>query len=507
MMSIATRVGTFAQRSSLVQQMMTVQKRLYDTQVQLATEKKSQDYTGISTDSFRLVTLETDKNRVQGFIQSNTVANTRLSAMTTAAEAVDDRVRTMRSDLAKLTTGVFETPLQDDAKDTLEDIQVRAFAALQDIAGYLNTRVDGRYLFSGGRTDAVPVNLPFNTLEAFQATYDGVDITYPVTREANVPDITLSNAEHGGLTFAAGPPSTITAGTAASVNDIQPGTVIRLNDPDIGDTQFTVTANDGAGVLTITPSLTVGEAATLTTNAADATLETVSYYGGDSLSFEHRVSETRTIELGINAKESGFEKAIRALGILAQGGLDADDTTIASGTTGTLTFDNTAGTVTATTAGSFDGLAIGSSITFPGSSLNDTQTFTITGNDGTTLTLVPPPNNEAAVASDAISNNLGRLDYARALLNDAIDHDAVNSTELAGDVESIARALGFHQVTLTRTIEEDTTYEGFLETRQIGFENVNLIEASTRLQDEANALNVAFQSYSIVAQLSLQNYL
>ncbi len=510
MMDIATRVGTFAQRSSLVQQMMTTQKRLYDTQVQIATEKKSQDYAGISSNSFRLVTLENDKARNQLFIQSNTIANTRLSAMATSAEAIDDRLRTMRSDLLNLTMGDFETPLDDEARDKLEDIQVRAFAALKDIADYLNARQDGRYLFSGGRSDSAAVDIPFSSLSEFQATYDGVDVTYPVTRASNVPDITLTNAEHGGLTFVAGPPSTITAGTAASVNGIQPGTRISLDDPDIGDTEFTVTANDGAGVLTITPSLTALEAATLNANAADATLETVSYYGGDSLTVEHRVNENRTIELGINAKDSGFEKAIRALGILAQGGLDASDTTIAAAASIDLTFDNATGTVSANAGAAadvFSGLAIGSTVTFPGSALNGSQTFTITANDGNTLTLDPPPNTEPAIASEAVSNNLGRLDYAKDLLDDAIDHDAANSSELAGDLQTISRSIGFHQVTLTRAIEEAQDYEVFLAMRQIDIENVNLIEAGTRLNDEANALEVSYQAYSIVAQLSLQDYL
>ncbi|MBB4264431.1 hypothetical protein [Roseospira visakhapatnamensis] len=507
MMSIATRVGTFAQRGSLVQQMMMIQKRLYEADVQLNTEKKSQDYAGISGDSFRLVTLENDKTRTQRFIQTNTIANTRLESMAAATDAVDKRIRTMRSELQALTNQTFSNPLNQGQLDNLEDIQVRAFAAMQDVADYLNTKLDGRYLFAGGRTSEPPVDLAFTTLNSFQATYDGANITFPVTRAANVPDIALSNNEHGGLTFAAGPPSTITATTAASVNGIQPGTLIRLDDPDIGDTQFTVTANDGAGVLTITPSLTGPQAVTLNADAADATLQTVSYYGGDSLVIEHRVSDTRTIDLGLNAKAAGFEKAIRALGILAQGGLDASDTTTAAGTTGTLTFANGTSSVTAATAGSFDGLAIGSSITFPGTALNNAQTFTITGNDGTTLTLDPPPNNEAAVASDAVSNNLGRLDYALRLLGDAIEHDSSFTQEQSGDLEGVARTIGMHQVTLNRAIKEDQGYEVFLETRQTDIENVNLIEVGVRLQDEANALQMSFQAYARISQLSLQDYL
>jgi len=508
MMNIATRVGSFAQRTSLVQQMMKIQKNLYDTQTQLSTEQKSQNYTGLSADTFRLVTLENDKSQTKAFIQSNTIANTRLKAMTSSVDAVDDRVRTMRSDLVQLMNREFGDPLTDEDLDALEDIQVRAFATLQDVNDYLSTKVDGRYLFSGGRTDENPVYLPYTNLEDFQATYDGTDITFPVTRGSNVSDIELANTEHGGLTFAAGPPSTITVGNAASIADLEPGTLITLDDPDIGKTQFTVTGVDtGTGVLTVSPSLTAGEVTNLNTNAADATLKTVSYYKGDSLTFQHRVSENRTIAIGITAKDAAFEKAIRALGILAQGNLDAPDTTTAAGTTGTLTFDNTTGSVTAATSGSFSGLAVGSSITFPGTANNASQTFTITANDGDTLTLEPPPNNETGVASDAVSSNLGRLDYARNLLNDAIDHDTSNTNELAGDLESVARTIGFHQVTLQTEITRAQDYEVFLASRQGDIEGINRTEVSAMLLAQADSLNLSYQAYSRVSQLSLNDYL
>lgn len=45
------------------------------------------------------------------------------------------------------------------------------------------------------------------------------------------------------------------------------------------------------------------------------------YYNGDQLEVKHRVDEDRTVTLGINASDGAFEKAFRALGIIAQGDL------------------------------------------------------------------------------------------------------------------------------------------------------------------------------------------
>jgi|GEM_PF-3213528 len=511
----ASRVGTFAQNSSFVQRMVTLQSQLRDTEVQLVTERKSQTYSGIATDSFRLVSVEADRSRAEGFIRSNTVAATRLSVMSTAATAVDDRARLMRSDLAEMTNSEFSFshPLSDEDLDRIEDIQAYAFQAMQDIADYLNTKADGRYVFSGGAADNLPVNLPYGSLEEFQAAYNGTTLTYPISREANVSDISLSNEEHGGLDFTAAVPgtslSTITATNAASLDGIEPGATIRLVDPNIGETTFTVTANDGAGTLTVSPAITAAQEAVLDANAASAKLEVVSYYGGDGLTVEHRVNDTRTIEFGVTAKDAGFEKALRALGILAQGGLDDATVTIPSGAMTNMDFNNANGTVTANGAAGdvFADIPVGTTVTFPGSGLNAEQTFLVTANDGGVLTLDPPPSNEVGATSDTVASNLGRITYAKNLLSDAITHEASNTRELSGDIEAIAQKIGFNEGTLDRAITEGKEYVTFLQIRETDLENINRTEVAANLQNQATALEVSYAAFSRVSGLSLLSFL
>ncbi|MBF0392529.1 MAG: hypothetical protein HQL38_07595, partial [Alphaproteobacteria bacterium] len=52
------------------------------------------------------------------------------------------------------------------------------------------------------------------------------------------------------------------------------------------------------------------------------------YYGGDQLEVKHRVDEDRTVTLGINASDGAFEKAFRALGMIAQGDLANNPTRV-----------------------------------------------------------------------------------------------------------------------------------------------------------------------------------
>lgn len=54
----------------------------------------------------------------------------------------------------------------------------------------------------------------------------------------------------------------------------------------------------------------------------NATMERQIYYQGDDLQLSYNLSENRSIDVGVNAKDAAFEKAFRSLALVAQGGLD-----------------------------------------------------------------------------------------------------------------------------------------------------------------------------------------
>lgn len=433
MMPIATRVGTFAQRSSLVQQMMTTQKRLYDTQTQLSTEQKSQTYAGVSVDSFRLLRIETEMSSLQRYTASNEVARVRLQTMTTAVDSTRESIREFRNNLTLLANREFVNvtggdPVPADQKKALDEIQERAYAVMEDMAYYLNADSDGRFLFAGGRTNVPPMDLPYGSLDDFQADYTGdttSGLTFPDTRGANVSDIKVTNDEHGTLGYDDVGPFTnldavysVTATNAGSFSGIPVGTTIEISDGSGNSDRYTVLDNTDT-------VMELGEGVdgfNVTGFDADATVKTVSYYQGDGLEIEHRIDDQRSIDLGVTAKDPAFETAWRALGTLAQGNLAA---------------------------------------------------------------------------------NTERITTALNWLNEALE-----SSDVAGsDLDGVARRLGYQEVTLERAINDAEDYQTFLANRQSDIEGINIVDAATRLQDDARALEISFQSYARISQLSLQNYI
>lgn len=309
---MVTRVATANSRMTLISRMLEVQARVQDTQKQISTEKKSLDYKGIANDSYRLVSMENERDLFDRFRASNRIAETNLSAMSTAVESAEKTVREFRGLLSVFSQRDLSN-FDNADQVALEELQSRAFETMQALEFFMDTKVDGKYLFAGGKTDTPPVELGFQTVDDFQAYFDGSDITYPETRAAHLAEVELDNADTGDLDFDDGPPGTITATNPGSFADLPVGAVIKISGSASNDQTFTVTANNGT-ILEVTPPPTDE------LNVAGVTVETRdTYYKGDELELQHRVDTRRTITLGINAKDAAIEKAIRGLGIIAQG--------------------------------------------------------------------------------------------------------------------------------------------------------------------------------------------
>ncbi|MEX2451608.1 MAG: hypothetical protein WD407_12190 [Rhodospirillales bacterium] len=327
------RISSLAANNELVRLMLQTQQRLQDTQVQVATEQRSQTYLGISRDSENLVGLETRKALLERFVETNDLGDARLSATESNLEGIEATIRTFRESLFSYEAGSL------DEEGRVETIQEAAFRALVDIESFLNADVFGEFVFGGGRTDRTPVDLDLSTLAAFQAKYDGNTITYPTTRDTHLfQRLTAATGfptdptgtGYGTLTFGAGAGGTITAGTAGSFANIPVGAQITLAGTAANNATFTVASNDGT-VITVAAGETIAaEAAT----AAATMITDTSYYSGDNLTKTHRSEATREFTLGVTGIDPAFEKAIRAMGHIAQGvfgtagGLDQNTTRV-----------------------------------------------------------------------------------------------------------------------------------------------------------------------------------
>lgn len=507
-----TRVPTLAAHNLMASRMMTTQSNIYDLQTQLSTKKKSQDYTGIAADTSRLINFETQASRTQAFITTNTVANTKLAAMSTSVDGARQSLISFRDDLSKY-LGRDVSTMDDKEINEFKDLQQRAFNLMKDIEDYLDVKIDGQYVFAGGKSDVVPVSVPFTSLDSFQAVYDGNTVTAPESRFTHMNNTQVTAAETGTLTFNAG--GTIVAGNADAFN------LQHYNSAGIGSTTF------------------------------DSAAGTISAANAGAFS---NVATGMAIQVGGSTGNDRFYTVT---------GVSADGTTLTVAPPPAANETVAAGldvTVPSVQPGQ---------ITVAGSNGND-RTYTVTGVsiDGRTLTVTPPPSAEALGATHKaqISNDIyykggetvvqhrvdetrsvefginakdgavekalraigmvcqgmptdgagevdgvelrRRLETALSVAGDAIDHANVNNaTENTQDFGRLENLLASNQVVLSKALTNQKTQLSFFQTRAGELENADVTQVAVQLNSESNALQYSYAAMSMVNQISLLNYL
>ncbi|MCR6631161.1 MAG: hypothetical protein NVV74_14555 [Magnetospirillum sp.] len=231
-----SRIGTFGASQMYLSRLMATQQRLNATSLQVATEKKSPNYTGLSTDATRLLNFETETALATQFKKNNDFAATKLTAAQTSLNAVQTTIKQFRDRLDSFMQGDTTNP------DKIKELQGFAVQAMTQMSSYLNVNVDGQYLFSGGRVGTSPVKLPASTLEDFQAIYDGFTSTYPTTRAANLQDIKLSSADMGLVTFDANYGAIIPTNAGAFAN-VATSSRVTIGGTNANNDDFTITGH------------------------------------------------------------------------------------------------------------------------------------------------------------------------------------------------------------------------------------------------------------------------
>jgi len=167
-----TRVPTFALHQLTLFHTLNTQARTADLSVQLASDKKSQTYSGIAKETLRLVSLETRRGEIAQFTRNIDSAEQRLSLMDTTIVSIEDLALELRDALDR-------TLQQPNATGG----NLAQFAAnIRDaIAGLLNTRSGDTFLFGGTRSDRLPVDLMgagYTGVSLIQSNGTTVDRTY-----------------------------------------------------------------------------------------------------------------------------------------------------------------------------------------------------------------------------------------------------------------------------------------------------------------------------------------
>ena len=125
-----TRISTMASNSILLDTIFRTQQRVLDSQIQVATEKRSQDYQGIAGNSRRLVNIENSSAALERFISNNEQQDVRFQITENVMESVKDTVLQFRNQLSNYASG------EKRDRERAEAIQVDAFEALKTIENH-----------------------------------------------------------------------------------------------------------------------------------------------------------------------------------------------------------------------------------------------------------------------------------------------------------------------------------------------------------------------------------
>jgi flagellar hook-associated protein 3 FlgL len=164
-----TRVTDLAQFRTAMFYLGQNQARINDAQTQIASGIRSQSYRAMAPDSSRLVTLEAAHTRIGQYTANNTLISGRLRSMESSVAQIFDAATELKS--------LLINALNLDNASDLGLVQ-QAQAKLEQVASVLNVKLDGRYLFSGGRTDTPPVDLTALPVGYTIPTADGDSVGY-----------------------------------------------------------------------------------------------------------------------------------------------------------------------------------------------------------------------------------------------------------------------------------------------------------------------------------------
>ncbi|GGB25976.1 hypothetical protein GCM10011505_04000 [Tistrella bauzanensis] len=145
------RVTTFSQQTRSLDSMLDIQRRVYDTNTQISSGKVAQNFAGIAGDTERTLGLRAEATRIDNYMSNVTSVDRRLTLVDQSLETMSDVASSLRTTLMQATS--------DGLKDAVP-LKEQAEGMLQTVISALNVSEDGRFLFSGSRTDTAPVANP-----------------------------------------------------------------------------------------------------------------------------------------------------------------------------------------------------------------------------------------------------------------------------------------------------------------------------------------------------------
>ncbi len=533
---MVTRIGTAAQNMVLTNRMISQQQIVAQEQTQVATGLKSQDYAGIASDTYDLLNVENQKARITRYLSDNSLVSTTLKAQQTSVQGITETATTMRSLLVQFAGRDLSAKSPQNVTD-VRDLQDKAFAALSQIQYFLNQQIDGKFIFGGAVSNQPPVSLPYNNLDDFQNTYDGIGTVFPSSRAANLVDLSFSNitasystqtvppsgadavsysqiqgapgdfisstipqSATGNLVFSnVGDNGKVTAATPGAFKSVQIGQTILLN----GSGSLQGGATDNNGVYTVTAVSSDGNTITFDQNV-NAGLEPA----GGAVEFNLGVPNGTALAMdGSTAGNNGAytmtwpkNADLIAAGYNLSGGDVVDGDTL-------FTRKDIPVPSAGPEAVNLNSMAFLHGVSLPThQKISDTQTIKLD------VTGLDPAFEKAiralgVIAQGDLLNNTDRINQALAALNDAIQHSPLEPSEAPSDLTSVMDRISNNFSVLATAKDSQTQFKAFLDGRQNDLLQADQTEAAVRLQTDSQALQISYASLSKITQLSLLNYL
>ncbi|OAZ07990.1 hypothetical protein TH4_19515 [Thalassospira tepidiphila MCCC 1A03514] len=291
--------------------------RVTDLQNQASSGYKSRNYAGIADSTQRLLNLETEYSRTEQYLRNTTQGKLRLQSMETAVDSMLTIATEMKSLL-----------IQASSAQQADDVNIRneADQALQQIANLLNTNLDGRFLFAGGRSEEPAVDIEkigapdnyiskLNTSVTSGALLSSLGVTTNGTLQIVSTDVD-GNSSTSTVNYNAATDdiddildaiNNVTTNRAiASLRGLGGEGTTLLNIENVGNGSITITETGGGDFLSKLGMEKMGNP------RPDA-----DYYMGDHQIMDLRVDDKYDVSYGILGDNPAFQKLIQGLGIAA----------------------------------------------------------------------------------------------------------------------------------------------------------------------------------------------
>lgn len=159
-------VSTNSVSQTMRYRLMRMQAELADRQQEAVTGRVADPGLKLGAGMSRSVSMSRDVERLNGLLDSNSLASNRLAATQDALDRVNKTAQDLLSTLAAATSGSVKTGV----------VRRHAVGALESLTGILNTSFNGEYLFAGINTDVKPIrsftdNPPSDSKTAFDAAF------------------------------------------------------------------------------------------------------------------------------------------------------------------------------------------------------------------------------------------------------------------------------------------------------------------------------------------------